>query len=82
MCGADARPGPVQRYWQQPYIAEDRDRLTVVEALKAISCYEYQACEHDDWDKSIIRDFCDTCRLHLIRELAGYEEVSWALTSS
>jgi hypothetical protein len=41
----ESTPGPIEQYWLQPYGHETPKRkLTVVEALKAIACYEYPAC--------------------------------------
>jgi hypothetical protein len=54
--------------------------IPVVGLLKAINCYEYQSCEHDDWEKSQAYRFCDALRKMLIRELPGYEEAVWEVT--
>ena len=51
--------------------------VTIVEGLKMLSCYEYQACEHDSWPTSTARKFCDALRLHLIRRLPGYDAAQW-----
>jgi len=46
---------------------------TPVQALAALSCYEYQACEHPDWEKSQARAICETIRHDAIRALPGYD---------
>lgn len=53
--------------------------LTVVEALKALACYEYQACEHDEWKMSEAKSFCDNLRSALIHALPGYEAAPWGV---
>ena len=42
--------------------------------LKAISCYEYQACEHPGWRDSEAQVFCDALRDVAIRALPGYDD--------
>lgn len=45
-----------------------------VAVLKAIDCYEYQACEHAGWGTSSARAFCDSLRKQTIKRLTGYSE--------
>lgn len=52
-------------------------RLSSVEALKLLQCYEYQSCEHAGWAASSTRRFCDHLKDALIRTLAGYEAARW-----
>lgn len=47
--------------------------------LKAISCYEYQSCEHPGWEHSEAHDFCRALRLRMIHLLPGYEEAPWEI---
>ena len=49
--------------------------------LAAISCYEYQACEHPEWLASEAKAFCDALRMHMIRMLPGYGGV-WEVTDA
>lgn len=46
--------------------------------LAAISCYEYQTCEHDEWDGSEAQAFCKYLRESLCRKVPGYEG-TWEL---
>jgi hypothetical protein len=46
-------------------------------ALKAISCYEYQSCEHPEWKTSQVRQYCEQLRRALIGCLPGYESAPW-----
>jgi hypothetical protein len=47
----------------------------LVASLALIDSYEYQACEHDEWDASEARSLCGAIRRALIRRLPGYDEV-------
>lgn len=50
-----------------------------VVVLKALSCYEYQACEHPGWLSSEARQFCDALRHRAIRALPGYDAAPWEI---
>ena len=54
-------------------------KLTVVQLLKFVSCYEYQSCEHSEWEQSEAKEICDALRTALIHALPGYEEAKWEL---
>lgn len=71
-------PGPCDAYWEAYYTySRPARRLSAVEALKAIDCYEYQACEHPEWIDSEAKRFCDGLRASIIGVLAGYSEAPW-----
>ena len=49
--------------------------------LKACACYDYQACEHPDYDQSAARLLIDRVRKVFIAELPGYEAANgWHLS--
>lgn len=74
----EGTPGPIAQYWQQLYEHETPPRkMGVVEALKALDCYEYQSCEHPEWDKSEAFEFCRSMRHSLIGCLPGYDAAPW-----
>lgn len=54
-------------------------RLTAIEALKAIACYEYQSCEHPGWKDSAAYLFCRHLQSSLIATLPGWDEASWEI---
>ena len=56
-----------------------RQHREPVEILKAIACYEYQACETPDWDASIAKAFCAWLRVRAIEFLPGYEDAEWGI---
>ena len=51
--------------------------LTAVEALKAIDCYEYQACEDDDYDQTAAHAIIERIKDMAINSLPGYDAASW-----
>jgi hypothetical protein len=54
-----------------------------VELLKAIECYEYQACEVHDWPQTQAYAFCQALRKAVIRGIADYSDAgTWSITSS
>ena len=74
----ESTPGPIAQYWLRPYKHETPTRrMSVVEALKALDCYEYQSCEHPEWEKSEAFEFCRAMRDSLIGFLPGYEAAPW-----
>jgi len=54
-------------------------RIPPVAILKAISCYEYQSCEHEGWKTSQAYQFCASLRDHVINMLPGYDDAPWGL---
>lgn len=48
-----------------------------VTALKLLAGYEYQSCEHPDWDSSDAKRWCDALRHALICALPGYDDAPW-----
>lgn len=70
--------GPTNAYWLVPYKYQAGLHLpTPVVILKAIACYEYQSCEHPEWETSKAKAFCETLRKIIISWLPGYEEAPW-----
>lgn len=53
---------------------------TIIGALKAIDCLEYQSCEHDGWNESEAKRFLEDLRKTLISTLPGYEDAPWAIS--
>lgn len=48
-----------------------------VDVLKALDCFEYQACEHPTWPKSEAFAFIEALRSRAIHALPGYEDAAW-----
>ena len=53
-----------------------------VDVLKAISCYEYQACEAPGWERSAARAFCEGLRRAVTPALPGYTDAPWEITTT
>ena len=51
--------------------------LTAVETLKALSGFEYQACESPDWRETPAYAFCEALRDYAIGALPGYRDADW-----
>src|SRR5581483_9476890 len=64
---------------EQYDFAEIHGRLDPVVVLKAIDCYEYQSCEHPEWEESAAYSLCDALRRVAIARLPGYESAPWGL---
>lgn len=66
---------------EEPYLFREVDRPAPdpVGVLKALSCLEYQSCEHPGWRSSEARRFCDALRDFAIGQLPGYDEAAWAI---
>ncbi|MDR6289012.1 MULTISPECIES: hypothetical protein [Inquilinus] len=46
-------------------------------AAKRLACFEYQACECEDWEESLAYDFGSQMARALITKLPGYAEAPW-----
>lgn len=75
-------PGPCDDYWREPYrypftFRAMGYRMTAVEGLKAVRCYEYQSCECPDWRESEAFRFCEALTSALVSALPGMDEAPW-----
>ena len=66
--------------WEEPYTFEPVASVDPVVVLKALSCYEYQACEHPEWEASEAHAFCEALRQRAIASLPGYAEAPWGIS--
>lgn len=62
--GQDAETYEFKR-WPQPTQA--------ISVLKACSCFDYQACETDDYEASLAHTIINAIRTQAIRSLPGYD---------
>lgn len=77
-------PGPIDNAFavdavKGQYRFERTREFSTGELLAAISCYEYQSCEHDGWEGSDAQTFCRYLRESLCRKVPGYEG-TWEIT--
>ena len=60
--------------WTAARVAEDDDPIHLI---KSIHCYEYQACEHPEWEDSIAYKVCKGLVGHIIRTMPEYDYANW-----
>jgi hypothetical protein len=54
--------------------------FSAVTILKACACFDYQACETDDYETTLAHRIIDTIRHHAISSLPGYDDApGWSL---
>lgn len=56
-----------------------RKPLSPVEILKACQCYDYQACETDDYQETKAAKLVETIRHYAINSLPGYDKAQWGI---
>lgn len=57
--------------------------IPAIALQKGIICYEYQSCEHDGWDTSAAKAFCEELRQMLITRDPGYDKAAgWGFSES
>ena len=52
-------------------------QIPAVNVLHSVACFEYQACESDDWDQTDAYKICDQISRAAIRRLPGYDDAPW-----
>lgn len=52
---------------------------STAELLSALRGFEYQSCEHPDWEASQARAFCDALQQRLIYTLPGFHDGPWLI---
>jgi len=71
-------PGRIDAEWLIPFKHHFHCHIpTPVQALSIISCYEYQSCEHPEWEASSAKALCDRLRREAIHRLPGYDDAPW-----
>jgi hypothetical protein len=53
-----------------------------VAVLRALDCYEYQACDTPAWKTSEARSFCEALRRRTIRDLSGYDKAPYEINDA
>lgn len=71
-----------EEWIEEPYLwREVQGPFDPVVVLKAIECYAYQACEHDEWPVSEAKQFIDSLLHTAIGALPGYDNApGWEIT--
>jgi hypothetical protein len=78
-------PGPVEQWWWTAPYRYRQARPDIIPGravivLASVACYEYQACEHPEWETSNARAFCEALRHTAIEHLPGYSDAPWGWT--
>lgn len=53
------------------------DQYEPAQVLKSCDCYEYQTCEHDEWEESEAYAFIQALRHRAWHAVQGYEQAQW-----
>jgi hypothetical protein len=68
-------PNDANEFWAgqeaQPFRPIHADQASVGEALGALACYEYQACESENWQMSFAFKLCQAIRKALCQMISG-----------
>jgi len=77
--GPDDLPGPIGDGPRFGYVHVPvwHHSPVPVAVLKAIRCYEYQTCEHAEWESSAAKAFCDALTHYAVSRLPGYDSAPW-----
>ena len=71
-------PGSVNAQWLIPFKYSPMCKIPdAVEAIKLIQCFEYQSCEHPEWEQSKAKAFCEALTRNQFRRLPGYDDAPW-----
>jgi hypothetical protein len=63
-----------------PYTTYRDVRVDPITTIKAVHCYRYQACEHDGWERSEAKKWCEALEAYAINHLPGYEyDAPWGI---
>lgn len=54
-------------------------KLNLIQTIKTTHCYEYQTCEHPEWDGSMAEEFCKALASCCLHALPGYSEAEWGV---
>lgn len=62
------------RYSLLPYT-----KIEPVQVVKACQCYDYQACETNDWKQTFAYRICSWLESTAISKLPGYDAAQWEI---
>ena len=52
-------------------------RFDPVQVIKACHCFDYQSCEHDEWEASEAKAFIEALKASVCHRLPGYDAAQW-----
>jgi hypothetical protein len=72
-------PGPIAELGKEIRYRAYLDPVSPVTILKACDCYDYQACETDDYEYSSAHAIVDRIRHEAIHCLPEYDKAPWGI---
>lgn len=73
----DNVPGMIGETYIYVHNRDYHGEIDPVQVIKACDCFDYQACEYDDWKKSNAKAFIDSLRSDAWHNLPGYDAAEW-----
>ena len=71
-------PGPIgEEPYEYKHVPAPMIPIDALDVLSSSIGYEYQTCEHDEWDTSEARAFIQELKEWAIRKLPGYGEAAY-----
>lgn len=61
------------------FVMQRVDRVSMVQLIKACHCYNYQACETNDWNETEAHAIVKGIEAYAVRRLPGYEQSDWEI---
>lgn len=71
---------PVHEAYEYHYTRPLHTSWSIVEVLKALQCYEYQASEPRNWQHTEAYAFCRELQDMLTQAFPGYDPAPWGIT--
>lgn len=76
----DGLPGYMENSPRAVYRHHSDMHVTTIAAIKNAHCYDYQSCEHPEWEESVAAAFIANLVSSLTHDLPGYDEAPWGLS--
>jgi hypothetical protein len=64
--------------WALCYAINIPENVAPLTIAKLVDGYEYQACEHPEWDTCTARDWVNKIRVEVLSMLPGYDRAPWS----
>lgn len=77
-CGPGNMPGKIGEE-ASGYKFRQFNGQTVATILKGCDCFDYQACETDDYEASVAHTIINSIRRAAVRHVPGYEAAPWGI---
>lgn len=61
------------------YANPKETKWEAIDVLKAITCFEYQACEVEKWEATEAYSFCQNLKAQLLHSLPRYDDAPWSI---